>query len=239
MNSVNHTSRILGVAFLLQAITSLTSGLILKKVLIVPGNTAQSMINIAANPWLMRADILIDTLTACGIIFLGAILFVSVRRQNERMALVAFGFYILEAALIAASRIAAFALLRVSEEFASTAQPDSLLTIGKVAIESMGFVGMTMSMAAFCLGAIPFYFLLYRSRVLPRALPLWGLLAVLPCLAGTLFSLFGYDVPFAIYLPYAPFEFVIGIWILLVGIQDRPETLLTAPAKISPKSAAA
>ena len=38
MNSVNNTSKVLGVAFLLQAITSLISGLILKLPLIVPVN---------------------------------------------------------------------------------------------------------------------------------------------------------------------------------------------------------
>ncbi len=232
MNPVNNTSRILGLAFLLQAITSLTSGLILKKVLIVPGNTAQSMINIASHVVLMRVDILIDIVTACGIIFLGAMLFLTLRKRNEKLALVALGFYILEATLIAGSRIAAFALLRVSQEFASAGQPASLLPIGKVASESMDFVGMTLSMAAFCLGAIPFYYLLYRSRIVPRALALWGLVAVFPCLAGTLFSLFGYDVPFAVYLPYAPFEFVVGIWILLVGIKESAETY-TSPARIS------
>jgi hypothetical protein len=46
MSSVNNTSRVLGAAFLLQAITSLISGLILKLALIVPGNISESMINI-------------------------------------------------------------------------------------------------------------------------------------------------------------------------------------------------
>ena len=41
MNSVNNTSKVLGVAFLLQAITSLMSGLILKLALIVPGNITE------------------------------------------------------------------------------------------------------------------------------------------------------------------------------------------------------
>jgi len=46
MSSVNNTSRVLGAAFLLQAITSLISGLILKLALIVPRNISESMINI-------------------------------------------------------------------------------------------------------------------------------------------------------------------------------------------------
>jgi len=219
MNSVNNTSRVLGVAFLLQAITSLISGMILKLALIVPGNITESMINIANNAWLMRANILGEMITAVGIIFLGAVLFVTLRKQNEKIALVALGLYILEAALLAASRIPAFSLLHISQEYVTAGHPANLLMMGNLAFESMNF-GYTLLMLPFSLGAILFYYLLYKSGVVPRVLSLWGLItAVFPCLIATLFSIFGYQVPFFVYLPYAPFEFAIGVWILVKGIK--------------------
>ena len=46
MNTLK-TSRVLGVAFLLQAATSLISGLILNQVLTVPGNISETMIKVA------------------------------------------------------------------------------------------------------------------------------------------------------------------------------------------------
>ena len=219
MNKIDTTSRVLGIAFLLQAITSLISGLILKTALIVPGNIAESMINIANRPWLMRANILGEMTTAVGIIFLGAVLFVVLREQGEKVALVGFGFYILEAALLAASRIGAFALLRISQEYVAAGQPANLLMAGELALESTNF-GYTLLMFAFCLGAILLYSLLYKSGIVPRALSLCGLITVFVCLAATLFSIFGYEVPFFVYLPYAPFEFVIGIWILVRGLRE-------------------
>jgi hypothetical protein len=220
MNKVNKTSRVLGAAFLLQAITSLTSGMILKLALVVPGNISESMIKIANNAWLMRANILGEMITALGIIFLGAILFVTLRKQNENMALVALGFYILEAALLAVSRIPAISLLRISQEYVTAGHSAILQTIGNLAFESMNF-GYTLLMLPFCLGAILFYYLLYKSGIVPRVLSLWGLIAVFPMLIGTLTQIFGYTIPFIFYLPYVPFEFVIGIWILIKGI---PET---------------
>jgi len=72
------------------------------------------------------------------------------------------------------------------------------------------------------LGAILFYSLLYQSAIIPRALSLWGLLTVTIVLIATLFSIFGYDVPFFVYVPYIPFEFVVGIWILVKGINESP-----------------
>ena len=223
MNSDNNTSRVLGAAFLLQAVTSLISGLIMKLALTVPGNIIESMINIANNAWLMRVNILGEIITAAGIIFLGAILFITLRKQNEKIALVALGLYILEAALLAASRISAFSLLRISQEYVTAGHPAYLQAIGNLAFETMNF-GYTLLMLAFCPGGILFYYLLDKSRIVPRVLSLWGLISVIPCLIATLFNLFGYEVPFFVYLPYAPFEFVIGSWILVKGIRVGSET---------------
>jgi hypothetical protein len=218
MNSDNNTSRVLGAAFLLQAATSLISGLIMKLALTVPGNIIESMINIANNAWLMRVNILGEIITAAGIIFLGAILFITLRKQNEKIALVALGLYILEAALLAASRIEAFSLLRISQEYVTAGHPAYLQAIGNLAFETMNF-GYTLLMLAFCLGGILFYYLLDKSRIVPRVLSLWGLITVFPCLIATLFTIFGYEVPFFVYFPYVPFEFAIGIWILVKGIK--------------------
>jgi hypothetical protein len=224
MNTVNRTSRILGVAFLLQFVTSFSSGVFLKQAWFVPGNMSETMLKIANNPALMRASILLDTLTALGVIFLGAILFVTLRKQNEKIALTALGFYILEGALLAASRTEAFSLLRLSQEYVAVGQPADLLLLGQVAYESMDFVGMTLHMLAFCMGAILFYTLLDKARIVPRWLSLWGLITVFPFLIGIPLAIFGYELPFIIYLPYVPFEFVIGVWILVKGIKVQGGT---------------
>jgi len=217
---------VLGFAFLFQFVTSTISGTVLRQVWLVPGNISASMLNIANKPGMMRATNLLDMLTALGIIFLGAILFVSLRKHNEQIALVALGFYILEVALLAVSRISAFALIGISQEYATAGTSAYLLTMGKLAFESMDFVGSTLHMLAFCCGGILFYYLLDKSRIVPRGLSLCGLITVMPCLAGTLLTVFGFQVPFLVYLPYAPFELVIAVWILVKGIMAGTETRL-------------
>jgi len=219
VNSVNSTSRTLGIAFLLLAVASLTGGLILMLALVVPGNIRVSMLNIANHTWLMRANILAETISAVGVIFLGAILFVTLRKQNEKMALVALGCFLFETALGAARIAAAFPLLRISQEYVTAGQPGYLETIGNLALGSMDF-GLTLLMLPSCLGLILFYYLMYRSEIVPRLLSLWGLIAISVALIGTLFAISGYEVPFVVYLPYAPVEFVIGVWILVKGIND-------------------
>ena len=221
MNANRKTSRLLGLAFLFQFITSFSSGVFLKSAWLVPDDMRASMLKIAANPALLRANIFFDMLTALGVIFLGVMLFFTLRKQNEIIALTALGFYILEVALLAVSRMNAFELLRISQEFAAAGQPADLLFQGQVAYEAMDFVGNTLHMLAFCLGAIFFYFLLYKAQIVPRWMSLWGLVTTFPMLVGTITQIFGYTIPFAFYLPYVPFELVIGVWILVKGIPDE------------------
>jgi hypothetical protein len=178
------------------------------------------MIRIAGSPLVMRASILCDMATALGIIFLGAVLYVTLRKHGEMIALTGFGFYILEAVLIAASKLDAFSLLRMSQEYAAAGRPDALPDLAKIASESEYFTGMTLAMVAFCPGALLLYYLLFKSRIIPCALSLWGFLAVFPCAIGTLSSALGYKLPIFIFLPYMPFKFTVGVWILIRGIKE-------------------
>lgn len=224
MSTSKQISRVLGAAFLLQFITSVSSGLFMQPAWLVPGDIHETLLKIASNPALMKANILVDMGTALGVIFLGGMLYLTLRAQSEKIALVGLGFYILEGALLGASRSEAYSLLRISQEYASTGGPEYLMTLGNLALESMDFVGFTLHMLAFCLGGILFYYLLYKSGAVPRALSLWGLITILPLLIATVLAIFDYQVPELIALPYFPFEFVIGVWILIKGIPEiRPD----------------
>lgn len=222
MNKVKRTSRVLGIAFLLQFITSIGSGLFISQALFVPGSIIETMNRVASNPALLKAYIVVDTATAIGIIFLGAVLYLTLHNQGETMALVALGLYLVEAALCIAAKGEALSLLRISQEYAAGGQAAYLQSMAAVAYEAMNFMGMTLHMLAFCPGAILFYYLLYQSRLVPRALSLWGLVTVLPLLLMVLLNLFGTPVSQFLAMPYIPFEFVIGVWILVRGIELAP-----------------
>ncbi len=219
MNSTRGASRILGFAFLFQAVASLVTGM-MRKAFIVQGDFNTMMATLANNPWLMRVNILGEMLTASGIIFLGAVLYVTLRKHNETMALTGMGLYILEAVMLAVGRMPAFMLIGISQEYGTAGQAASLQSLGTLALKSMDFSYGGLAMLAFGLGAIPLYYLLYQSRIVPRPLSLWGLTTAFLCLIATLLVMFGNEPSILLYLPYMPFEFVIGGWILVKGIRE-------------------
>jgi hypothetical protein len=219
MNTDKNTPRLLGAAFLLQAVASLVGGLILLQPLIVSGNIIDSMTNISNNALQMRASIVVEMITAMGIVMLGVLMYVILKKQNRDIAIVAMGLYIMEAALLAASRIPAFSLLRISQESVIAGHPAYLQTLGNLFHELQEF-GYWLHMLPFALGATLFYYLFFKSGYIPRVLSLWGLIAASLALIGTPFVLFGYDVPIFVFAPNLPFELAIGLWLMVKGIRD-------------------
>jgi hypothetical protein len=224
VNSDKNTPRLLGAAFLLQAVASAVSGLILLQPLIVPGDIIASMTNISSNALQMRASIVVEMITAIGIVMLGSLLFVTLKKQNMKIALVALGLYLVEATILAVSRIAAFSLLVISQESVTAGHPAYLQTLGNLFYESQSF-GYDLHMLPFALGATLFYYLFFKSGFLPRVLSLWGLIAAPLALIGILFALLGYDVPIVVFIPNLPFELGVGVWLIVKGIRDGSETV--------------
>lgn len=216
---------LLGVAFVFQFLTSLISGLIPSKVL--PGNSLPAngfvdldLAKVADNEVLIRTSILGQVITAIGIILLGLMLYITLKQVSKKIALFAFGLYILEAALLATSMIWLFQLLGISKAFAATVDAVYLQVMGNVSFQTIGF-GMTLALLPFCLGGILFYYLLYISKLVPHWLAIWGLLGASIVLIATLFTIFGISVPVAVYVPYVPFELVVGVWIIYKAISNK------------------
>ena len=87
MNTGKNTTRFLGAAFLLQAIASAVSGLFLLQPLVVPESIVETMNNISSNILQMRAGIVVEMITAIGIAMLGVLLYLTLKKQNQRLML--------------------------------------------------------------------------------------------------------------------------------------------------------
>ncbi|MGE5601925.1 MAG: DUF4386 domain-containing protein [Nitrososphaerales archaeon] len=86
----------------------------------------------------------------------------------------------------------------------------------------------------FCLGAAMFYTVLYRSRLVPRWLSVWGLAGLLPYLAAAFMVMFaGLDEKSSsatlMYLPLAVQEMVLAVWLIVKGF--NPAVSAAKPAQ--------
>jgi hypothetical protein len=81
----------------------------------------------------------------------------------------------------------------------------------------------------FISGALMFYSLLYRSRLVPRWISMWGLVAALPYLASSLLILFGAagsgsTTESILILPLFMQEVVLAVWMIVKGFSVDAST---------------
>lgn len=210
--------RLLGTAFLVVWAGSILSGALSAS--IFSDYPAETLENIAQNPSQMRWSTMIDLcITSVGVVALAVLLFTAVKNQNPLLALVALGWWLVEAATLAVSTIGAFLLIPLSETYAEAGASGSsdLLLLGNT-LQDFDRQMWEIHMVFYGVGALVFYSLLYQSRGVPRWLSIFGIVAVAIGLFSSVLFL-ATDVDwFFLGFPTGLFELLIGVWLIIKGI---------------------
>ena len=175
---------------------------------------------------------LLDVINALACIGTALVLFPVVKRQSETLALGFVTSRLLEAAVIVTGVVSLLAVVSLRQDLAGAtgAEASALVVAGQslVAVRDWTLLlgpGVLAAVNALLLGT-----LMYRSRLVPRVIPLMGLIGA-PLLFGsvlaTLFGAFGqFSQPaLALVLPVAAWEFSLGIWLVVKGF--RPSRITT------------
>jgi hypothetical protein len=215
--SEKYVFRLLGICLFAQALTHLLGGLVgicgMEKL-----ETAAFMNAVAANVGDIYCGISLQIVSCVLIIVLCAALYETVRHTNTTIAKAAMCLYVFGAILYAVSQIFVFALADVSQKFAESGSVSATLAgIGGVLLVCWDST-MKIAVIPYGVGALIFYALLMRMKVIPKWLAAWGLATIPLLLVGELIAALGITLPPAlVWLPvlYAPWEFVAGIYVFI------------------------
>jgi hypothetical protein len=163
------------------------------------------------------------------------VLFPVLKRQNESAALGLVAARLVETALIFVSVTCLLTIITLRTDVAGTPGADdaSLTTTGHTLLAAYDrtFLLSQSLMPVFC--DLLLGYLLFRSRLVPRILPIVALVGAPLLLASDIAIFFGvYDrvAPLAelAVIPVAAFEFSLGIWLLVKGF-NRTSPVLARP----------
>ena len=162
-----------------------------------------------------------------------------VKRQNESVALAFVGARVLEAAAIVAGVVALMTIVSLRQ---AGAGPDAVVTGRTLVFVYDWFFTLGQSLMP-VVNAVLLGSLLYRSRLVPRTLPLIGLVGAPLLLLSDLAVLFGLwdrvSTPAAILaLPIAVWEFSLGVYLVVKGFKPAPILTRNDPP-VQPPSALA
>jgi hypothetical protein len=153
-----------------------------------------------------------------------------VKRQNEGVALGFVAARVVEGGLIFTGVLSLLSLVTLRQDLGGAAgtDPAALVTAGAshVAVYNWAFLlgqSLMPGINALLLGS-----LMYRSRLVPRIIPVVGLIGAPILIASVITTLFRTDHQITVlaagFLPVAVWEFSLGVWLVVKGFTPCPIT---------------
>jgi hypothetical protein len=148
------------------------------------------------------------------------------RRHGEALALGSVGLRLVEGVLYIVGAIAALSLVTLSQEVAKapTPAPPYFKTTGLLLL-ALRDHAILAGVLAFYLGATMYYYIFYRSRLIPRWLSGWGIAGTTLGLAAGMLVLFGVTgymstLQVVLNLPIGVNEMVLAVWLIVRGFNS-------------------
>lgn len=220
MNTHRKTAIIVGVLFILAIVTLFIGEAFYRPILDSPDYLDKAF----PNEITVIIGILIEFIGYLGLVLIPVLLFPIFRKHSESLAVGYVSFRLFEVVLLTVAQINKLSLIKLSMDFlkSSAADVSYFQAIGNRInsviywINSDGLIYLIV----YIIGALILYYALYKSRLIPRFLPVWGFIAAAALLIGTLLSTFG-DISRALTIllvaPIALNELALSIWLIVKG----------------------
>lgn len=226
MDSLRKTALVAGTFYLITFIASIPALFLIAPVLDNPDYIVSS----GSDTRVILGSFL-DLVNAVACIGTAVALFSVVKRQNEGVALGFVTSRVMEAAIIVIGVVSLLSVVTLRQAHAGAPGADTvaLVTTGEslVAIRDWTFLLGPSLMAG--INALLLGSLMYRSGLVPRVIPLMGLIGAPLLITATIATLFGLTEQVSVWsaiatLPIFLWELSLGLWLVVKGFKPCPIT---------------
>lgn len=189
------------------------------------------------------AGALVELFSVLAIPLIPVALYPVLRPRHETLAIGYLSFRTIEATLIVVSLVGSLSLIDVSRDHLDVGGAAGATFYGAVggAVQAFADRAFVTSVVVFALGALMLYWMLWRSRIVPRVLSAWGLIGAAILLVGVVLVLFevlseSIAVQAIVNAPIALNELALAVWLLWKGFTIP--SAVAAPTRDSEMSGA-
>lgn len=202
--------------------------------------TSDPLAGVAENATQVTLAVLVMAINAAAVIVISLGLYPILKEFNETVALSYVATRLFESVVMVVGIVCLLLLVPLSQEYAQANASDAsaLQALGTLAIEG-NFVAYHVAMAGLAIGSLPFCYLLYRTRLVPRIIAVLGLIGYPALLALMVIEMFGSDVApilYALYVPGAIFELGLAVWLVVKGV-NRSTIVSRGTSQVVPEPA--
>ena len=151
---------------------------------------------------------------------LGVLFFTILENHGKRTALAYLASRIVEAVLLSVGVLCLLMIVPLAQQGVDAGQASVgwSKALGSLAIQSNA-MSYQIAMMSLGLGGVLMCSLLFRTRLIPRFLALWGLIGYAIFLAGAIAEIFGIHIGLMLTIPGMFFELVLPFWLFFKGFQ--------------------
>jgi len=219
-------ARVAGWIYLIAMALSLFTQMYVPDKIDVPHNVSATAHNLSAFAGLYRTAIVVDILIFVSDVVIAWAFYELLKDVDRELALLGAFLRVADAAILATATLCGVVALRLvsGAEYLEGMDLKELAGLARLAIGIRG-AGLYAGFVFLGAGSTVFAFLLLKSRLVPRLLPAWGMLAS-PLLAlgslGTLLSpWFAANLSMLAMLPMFFYEVPLGLWFVVKGVQEQ------------------
>lgn len=225
--STKNIARIAGVLFILATVSALLGDGLMGSIVDAPNYLAQ----IAANKNLIVLGALLKTVGFVASAGIAISLYPVLRKYNSGLALGSVCFRLIEGVFYLIATLGLFSLLSLGQQYVG-ASPESAIAIqvlGNFVGAMRIWAGFVLGVIAFCLGAAMYYYIMYKSKLIPRWLSVWGLIALAMLFFMVLLISFGEKIAgpsgkmLLLAIPIALQEMVLAVWLIVKGFNSSTQ----------------
>lgn len=214
------TARVVGAVYLAGFVVGLGGSAIFMSTL-GPTGASANLPAVAASSMLVAIGAFLWLMAAAGDAAHGVLMFPILRQHRERIALGYLAFRILDAAFIAVMVLFILLQIPLASAFVKAAATDvavlqtlsTLLAQGQVYIYDLGMITLGISGVLLC-------YTLYRAKLVPSALAIWGLIGYAVIFVGMVSDVMGSGLGLASSIAGGLWEAVIGVWLIAKGFNS-------------------
>jgi hypothetical protein len=228
MNSTRKIAVITGVLFILATL----AGPLLATPLTPDLTGADYLAGVSAHMNQAAGGVLLWIIAAFASAGIAIAMYPVLKERNVGLALGSVVFRALEAAFYLIGVVSLLSLLTLGQRFTTAGAADrgALQAIGALLVSVRDYAGL-VAVFAFCVGAFIYYYLLFQSRLIPRWLSGFGIIAIILMLTACVLALFSGNritsyIPLA--APIAVQEIVLGVWLIVKGFNPAAVAALSA-----------
>jgi AAA+ ATPase superfamily predicted ATPase len=216
MNRDRKTARNAGILFLVAMVSSLVGGGLLESVISAPDYLNQLYISKS----LTSVGVFLEFINGFAVIGIVVLFYPVLKRYSQGLALGFAGFRMIESLFCFASAFFPLILLAYIQEYPG-GDPEvvsRVQSLGTLLIAARVQIAGLWIPLFFGLGALLFYFILFRARLLPRFISVWGIAGVVLILILNLLKIES-EWGILLALPIILNEVFMGIWLIMKGFR--------------------